>query len=306
MWFIGTQHSVFHSFFHTPIYSPYKKNIHLKATHSVYKRRWFPVVQHLSCTHQCTFQSATKRELNQGLIQSLCTPTGAARPCRVRWGARCTRSARWTRTSRTSLTWSRGELHCAAFPWYAAEEMIEREKKSNTVSFNVSVFPLSTGHWIADGWSLRWQNGTSSHDKWHQGNTASGHLLSTISYFQKNQSNTVKLIFLEEGSQKHFAATAAPFWAWITRHTNISWECIWILNVDHLNHNNTPQENNWHIKLDIKDCKSKLLKNQILPSQLNLCESPLILVDCSASVENHSASCPEFQFCLNFNLLINF
>lgn len=32
------------------------------------------------------------------------------------------------------------------------------------------------------------------------------------SHFQKNQSNTVKLIFfLEEGSQNHCAATAAPF-----------------------------------------------------------------------------------------------
>lgn len=82
---------------------------------------------------------------------------------------------------------------------YAAEEIIHREKRTNTVSLTRGRVFFSPGHRIADGRSLGWQNGTSSHDKWHQGNTAVGihsqQLAKWSLHFQKNQCNTVKLIF---------------------------------------------------------------------------------------------------------------
>lgn len=148
------------------------------------------------------------------------------------------------------------------FRWYAAGEIIHREKRTNTVSLTRGRVFFSPGHRIADGRSLGWQNGTSSHDKWHQGNTAVGihsqQLAKWSLHFQKNQCDTVKLIFRRGFTETPCCYSCSIFFflaGFITRHTNISWECIWILNVDHPDLNNTPREN-WHIKLDIKECKS--------------------------------------------------
>lgn len=85
------------------------------------------------------------------------------------------------------------------FHFPLSDDIIHREKRTKTVSLTGGRVFFPPGHRIADGRSLGWQDGTSSHDKWHQGNAAVGiysqQLAKWSLHFQKNQSNTVKLIF---------------------------------------------------------------------------------------------------------------
>lgn len=140
---------------------------------------------------------------NKDSISLSCITTGATWPCRVRWWARCTRSARWTRTSRTSLTRSRGELRCALL--LSSDSSRGNDAKGmQSAKFNQLrlFFFFFPGHWITDGWSLRWKNGTSSHDKRQQGETAAGlhfkQLTQQSLHFPKNQYCSIDLnMFLQ-------------------------------------------------------------------------------------------------------------